>query len=108
MHPEDNINMWCPDVCPVTFRQFFCWIHHPELGLVPTYGGPFDSYTIPEPSELIEKTTITDIELCCYRFDHDEGWWTNEYHDIGLRIITENRYLYLIDKELQSNSEVKK
>lgn len=32
-----------PDKCPITRRDFFM-----EIDGVPTYGGPFDSYTIPE------------------------------------------------------------
>ena len=32
-----------PDKCPITRRDFFM-----EIDGVPTYGGPYDSYTIPE------------------------------------------------------------
>ncbi|EBT6048159.1 ead/Ea22-like family protein [Salmonella enterica] len=60
-------NQWKPDVCPVTGRQFFMWIEHPALGYVPTYGGPFDSYTIP--------TRDCDGEFSCERYDHDFGGW---------------------------------
>ncbi|MEE1886376.1 hypothetical protein [Pseudomonas carassii] len=48
--PEGNqAARWYPDECPITGRQFFMWIEHPDDGMVPTYGGPFDSYTIPVP-----------------------------------------------------------
>ncbi|ECA5826356.1 ead/Ea22-like family protein [Salmonella enterica subsp. enterica serovar Hvittingfoss] len=60
-------NQWKPEVCPVTGRQFFMWIEHPALGYVPTYGGPFDSYTIP--------TRDNDGEFSCERYDHDFGGW---------------------------------
>ncbi|ECC6922296.1 ead/Ea22-like family protein [Salmonella enterica] len=60
-------NQWKPEVCPVTGRQFFMWIEHPALGYVPTYGGPFDSYTIP--------TRDSDGEFSCERYDHDFGGW---------------------------------
>lgn len=60
-------NQWKPEVCPVTGRQFFMWIEHPALGYVPTYGGPFDSYTIP--------TRGSDGEFSRERYDHDFGGW---------------------------------
>lgn len=68
-------NQWKPEVCPVTGRQFFMWIEHPALGYVPTYGGPFDSYTIP--------TRGSDGEFSCERYDHDSGGW-REGEYIGL------------------------
>lgn len=64
---ENINNQWKPDVCPITGRRFFMWIEHSELGYVPTYGGPFDSYTIPSRD--------SDGEFCCERFDHDLGDW---------------------------------
>lgn len=62
-------NQWKPDVCPITGRRFFMWIEHPELGYVPTYGGPYDSYTIP--------TRDSDGEFSCERYDHDFGGWVD-------------------------------
>ncbi|MFV2939243.1 ead/Ea22-like family protein [Klebsiella michiganensis] len=62
-------NQWKPDVCPITGRRFFMWIDHPELGYVPTYGGPYDSYTIP--------TRDSDGEFSCERYDHDFGGWVD-------------------------------
>ncbi|GEM_PF-2272291 len=62
-------NQWKPDVCPITGRKFFMWIEHPELGYVPTYGGPYDSYTIP--------TRDSDGEFSCERYDHDVGGWVD-------------------------------
>ncbi|MFB8477028.1 ead/Ea22-like family protein [Klebsiella michiganensis] len=62
-------NQWKPDVCPITGRRFFMWIEHPELGYVPTYGGPYDSYTIP--------TSDGDGDFSCERYDHDVGGWVD-------------------------------
>ncbi|EPX1721218.1 ead/Ea22-like family protein [Escherichia coli] len=76
-------NQWRPDICPITGRAFFMWIEHPELGNVPTYGGPLDSYTIP--------TKDGDGEFSCERYDHDFGGWV-ESECLGL---------YLIDDEEQ-------
>lgn len=76
-------SQWKPDVCPVTGRQFFMWIEHETLGYVPTYGGPFDSYTIP--------TRDSSGEFSCERYDHDLGGW------VGGEFIG----LYLIDDDEQ-------
>lgn len=58
---------------------------HPELGLVPTYGGPYDSYTIPHmlgaPSEQMHER-----ELEVHRYDHDIGSWVDD-ETIPLRVI---------------------
>lgn len=76
-------SQWKPDVCPVTGRKFFMWIEHETLGYVPTYGGPFDSYTIP--------TRDSSGEFYCERYDHDLGGW------VGGELIG----LYLIDDDDQ-------
>ena len=87
---------WCPDICPVTFRPFFMWIEHSELGWVPTYGGPLDSYTIPSPC-LPEsgKVDRCEIEYTCFRFDHDEGCWIDGEEDPGVRSIKDEHLLDL-------------
>ncbi|EHE8216956.1 ead/Ea22-like family protein, partial [Salmonella enterica] len=59
------------------------WIEHETLGYVPTYGGPFDSYTIP--------TRDSSGEFSCERYDHDFGGW------VGGEFIG----LYLIDDDEQ-------
>lgn len=70
---------WCPDVCPITGRKFFMWVTHHDTGDdVPTYGGPFDSYTIPVKDE--------DGSYSCERYDHDFGGW-REWEDIGLTLV---------------------
>ncbi|ECY3018175.1 ead/Ea22-like family protein [Salmonella enterica subsp. enterica serovar Montevideo] len=76
-------SQWKPDVCPVTGRKFFMWIEHETHGYVPTYGGPFDSYTIP--------TRDSSGEFSCERYDHDLGGW------VGGEFIG----LYLIDDDEQ-------
>ncbi|EAX3425074.1 ead/Ea22-like family protein [Salmonella enterica] len=76
-------SQWKPDVCPVTGRRFFMWIEHETLGYVPTYGGPFDSYTIPSRD--------SSGEFSCERYDHDLGGW------VGGEFIG----LYLIDDDEQ-------
>lgn len=89
---------WCPDRCPITMRPFFMWIEHPTLGYVPTYGGPYDSYTIPTPDNLPEdngKLEWFDIEFTCYRYDHDEGYWLECGEDPSMRIVTEEKLIEL-------------
>lgn len=56
-----------PAHCPITGRKFWGNIDHPERGLVATYGGPFDTYSIPYLSD--------DNELRVERFDQDAGDW---------------------------------
>lgn len=53
--------------CSITGLPFFMEIEHPDLGWVPTYGGPYDSYTIPRKNN--------NGEYYRERFDHDEGIW---------------------------------
>ncbi len=72
--------MWCPEVCPITLRPFFLWIMHPDRGYVPTYGGPYDSYTIPEAEkpENHKEVPRHEVEYSCLQFDHDEGCWQDD------------------------------
>lgn len=68
-------------VCPFTGREFFMNVVHPELGEVPTYGGPFDSYTIPVPDE--------DGNLRVERYDHDAGDWVEGGEPVPFSVIDE-------------------
>ncbi|WP_199740033.1 hypothetical protein [Acidovorax sp. FJL06] len=78
-----------PEKCPITGRPYFMSLDHPELGMVPTYGGPYDSYTIPAPDG--EPTDPWhERELRCERYDHDAGWWTEGGEPVPLRIIHED------------------
>jgi hypothetical protein len=93
------VSRWRPNRCPITMRPFFMWIEHPDLGEVPTYGGPFDSYTIPEPiiEELIipeGKIEFQDIEFTCHHYDHDFGGWVED-EDPGMRVVRESRLVDL-------------
>lgn len=70
MKPLSELSDSIPDRCPVTGRPFFMSINHPDLGMVPTYGGPYDSYTLPERDEY--------DEYFVHRYDHDEGAWVDD------------------------------
>ncbi len=80
---------WCPDVCPITGRRFFGWIEHWKTGKdIPTYGGPFDSYTLPVKDE--------DGTFSCERFDHDAGEWMTEgmgWCDLGLMLADDQAFV---------------
>jgi hypothetical protein len=80
-------NPWCPDVCPLTGRPFFMWIDGE-----PTYGGPFDSYTIPKRDEIGEYS--------CRQFDHDEGGWNDWEVGLGLIVKTEDDWISIEDRAL--------
>lgn len=82
---------WCPDVCPITGRPFFMWITHHETGVkVPTYGGPFDSYTLPVKG--------SDGSFECERYDHDRGGWlTDEIQDVGLKLVDDQSFIVAPD-----------
>jgi len=64
-----------PDNCPVSGRKFWGNLSHPEMGYVATYGGPFDTYTIPEIGD--------DGELRCERYDQDAGEWVEGGEPFG-------------------------
>lgn len=78
-----------PEKCPITGRPFFMTLDHPELGSVPTYGGPYDSYTIPAP-EGEPTDPWHERELRSERYDHDAGWWVEGGEPIPLRIVHED------------------
>lgn len=63
------------DVCPISGRKFWGNIDHPELGYVATYGGPFDTYTIPVRGE--------DDELRSEHFCQDRGDWVEGGAPVG-------------------------
>lgn len=83
-------SQWKPDVCPITGRPFFMWIEHPTLGYVPTYGGPFDSFTIP--------TKDSDGEFSCERYDHDFGGWKGS-ECLGLYLVDDDEKCQLDEVE---------
>lgn len=55
-----------PERCPVTGMPYFMDLEK-DGEMVPTYGGPFDSYTIPQKDE--------NGNWEWERYDHDEGAW---------------------------------
>jgi hypothetical protein len=85
--PQQEPVAWCPDVCPITGLPFFMWIEHHKTGQdVPTYGGPYDSYTIPVRDK--------DGSYCRERYDHDlGGWLTDEVEDVGIQIVSDQAYV---------------
>ncbi len=88
-----------PEKCPITRRDFFMLIEHPTLGLVPTYGGPYNSYTIPHMEGTAEQLWH-ERELVCHRFDHDEGYWMDDVmgvETIPLRVISEGALNELLE-----------
>jgi hypothetical protein len=74
-----------PDVCPFTGRKFWGNIEHPELGVVATYGGPFDTYTLPQRD-------ADDPSYYVYRFDQDAGAWVDGVQDIGVAVVDDQLY----------------
>ncbi|WLW64266.1 hypothetical protein RA224_12815 [Achromobacter aegrifaciens] len=79
-----------PPKCPITGRPFFMALEHPELGRVPTYGGPYDSYTIPHLGGKPDQPWH-ERDLRVYRYDHDLGGWiADETEVIPLRIVHED------------------
>ncbi|WP_197410724.1 hypothetical protein [Devosia epidermidihirudinis] len=82
---DNRVVAWCPDVCPLTQRPFFMWIDGE-----PTYGGPFDSYTIP--------TRDAEGEFSCRRYDHDEGGWKDWSEGLSIKVVDESDWLGLEDR----------
>ena len=108
VNPVEPSSTHWPAKCPITRRDFFM-----EIDGVPTYGGPYDSYTIPEmtgdPNEPFHKR-----ELVVRRYDHDEGGWLeDELETIPLRVVHEDVLNELQDLatafiEMSLNEEVEK
>ncbi len=68
-----------PKECPVTHLPYFTLIQsqYDESVWVPTFGGPFDSYTIPVQDE--------DGYFYRERFDHDAGCWVEGSEVVEVR-----------------------
>lgn len=67
-----------PEFCPITGLPFLAMADHPAKGNVPTYGGPRDSYTIPEWSSDMSGFVRT-------RFDHERGDWVDRVEVVEAR-----------------------
>lgn len=89
-----------PERCPITGLSFFMTINHPEYGDLATYGGPYDSYTLAQPSNAEPNALmkIEDVEFERLRYDHDEGCWT-EWESLCVRLIYEDRLLELEEND---------
>jgi hypothetical protein len=61
--PTDTPRTEHPSKCPITGLPFFM-----EIDGEPTYGGPFNSYTIP-------VFDAADAEFSRRNYDHDHGAW---------------------------------
>jgi hypothetical protein len=77
-----------PQKCPVTGRDFFLVIDHPILGNVATYGGPYDSYTIPE---------WNGEEFRSERFDHDTGEWVEGGEPYPFILVDESEFIKMLE-----------
>lgn len=108
MKDEVKKEGWCPSVCPITHRPFFMWIEHPSEGIVPTYGGPFDSYTIPEPEIEGDFDDFHKIEYLCYRYDHDAGYWVDGCENPGIRVIDDQVLFNYISDLAPSANQTKR
>lgn len=84
---------WCPDACPISGDKFFMWLNHPKLGYVPTYGGPYDSYTLAEKDE--------NGEYFVHRYDHDEGAWVDD-ESLNAYVIDGSEFPIIEGKDLLS------
>lgn len=89
-------NNW-PAQCPITRRDFFM-----EIDGVPTYGGPYDSYTIPEMTGEATQP-FHERELFVRRYDHDLGGWVDDEF-IPLRVIHEDVLMELEEAAQQPAS----
>ena len=78
---------WYPDADPITGNPFFMEIEHPNNGLVPTYGGPFDSYTLAVRDE--------DGGFDRERYDHDAGGWVDGCEAVPVQVVDEEIMLEL-------------
>ncbi len=94
-----------PLKCPITGRPFFMAIDHPELGTVPTYGGPYDSYTIPY-MDGEDGQPWHERELLVRRYDHDLGGWRDD-EVIPLLVIHEDVLHELQDAAPQASEAVR-
>lgn len=88
-----------PVRCPITRREYFMAIEHPERGWVATYGGPFDSFTIPEPDE--------DGSFRSERFDHDAGDWVEGGNPEPFELVAEHDFNEMFDAREKLSSLAK-
>lgn len=68
------LDLMYPMLCPVTGLHYWGHVTHPQYGSVPTYGGPFDTYMVPERTGEIGA----DDEWTVERYDQDAAQWLIE------------------------------
>lgn len=74
-----------PYKCPFTGRPFWGNVEHPDHGDLATYGGPHDTYTLPERTDEDPSYTVL-------RCDHDLGVWVDGAEDIGMALVDDQLY----------------
>lgn len=77
--------------CPVTGRDFFMTIQGEDGKWYDTYGGPFDSYTIP-------KWNGEDQEFRSDRYDHDADCWVDGGEPYPFILVDESEQNERIEK----------
>ena len=83
-----------PDYCPITGLPFFMIIEDRIGEMVPTYGGPYDSYTIP----VLEYDGEDKGTLTRKRFDHDLGDWREEIEELDIVALSREHYEKMKEK----------
>jgi hypothetical protein len=89
---EAELTRWkeaVPAVCPITNRPFFMLIEDEQGVPKATYGGPLDSYTIPEIEDYEKGTPLHERSMTCRRYDHDAGAWVEGCETIDIKLINE-------------------
>lgn len=83
---QNHDSVWAErsEFCPITGLPFFMRIKNENGDFVNTYGGPFDSYTIPIQDETCKTEYIRQ------RFCHDRGEWVSD-ESITKSIISKDR-----------------
>ncbi|MGD9939122.1 MAG: hypothetical protein AB7T74_04900, partial [Clostridia bacterium] len=87
-----------PEYDPITGAPAFMEIDHPKRGLVMTYGGPFDSYTLSERDE--DESTADEIHFIRERFDHDEGCWVDSLEMLSVVLVSEDHLIQIEEKAI--------
>ena len=88
---DEAVRNVIPDIDPITRMPFFMFLVHPERGLIPTYGGPYDSYTLCEIDE--EESTENETYYKRERYDHDDGSWVEGFEVLDIVAIKEGALL---------------
>lgn len=99
---EAVLSFWegtVPPVCPITNRPFFMIIKDEQGIPQATYGGPFDSYTIPEIEDYGKGTPLHERSMTCRRYDHDAGAWVEGCETIGIKLIDEQVLIQSYDDD---------